>query len=90
MICVGIDVAKDKHDCFIAGSEGEVLADMFIIPNYMEGFKCLLGKNQACSTPEGQALQCCPLPRRKEGGVTPLHLRKIKEALPSRSLIPSR
>ena len=27
MICVGIDVAKDKHDCFILSSEGEVLAD---------------------------------------------------------------
>ena len=23
MICVGIDVAKDKHDCFILSSEGE-------------------------------------------------------------------
>ena len=22
MICVGIDVAKDKHDCFILSSEG--------------------------------------------------------------------
>ena len=26
MVCVGIDVAKDKHDCFILSSEGEVLA----------------------------------------------------------------
>ena len=25
MICVGIDVAKDKHDCFILSSEGVVL-----------------------------------------------------------------
>ena len=25
MIYVGIDVAKDKHDCFITNSEGEVL-----------------------------------------------------------------
>ena len=25
MICVGIDVAKDKHDCFITNSDGEVL-----------------------------------------------------------------
>lgn len=24
MICVGIDVAKDKHDCFILNSEGEI------------------------------------------------------------------
>ena len=28
MICVGIDVAKDKHDCFILSSEGEVLAEV--------------------------------------------------------------
>ena len=27
MIFVGIDVAKDKHDCFILNSEGTVLAD---------------------------------------------------------------
>ena len=32
MICVGIDVAKDKHDCFILNSEGVVLADVFTIP----------------------------------------------------------
>ena len=25
MIYIGIDVAKDKHDCFITNSEGEVL-----------------------------------------------------------------
>lgn len=42
MICVGIDVTKDKHDCFILNSEGEVLADVFTIPNSMEGFHCLL------------------------------------------------
>ena len=38
MICVGIDVAKDKHDCFILSSEGKVLADVFTIPNNAEGF----------------------------------------------------
>ena len=42
MICVGIDVAKDKHDCFILNSEGEVLADVFTIPNNAEGFHLLL------------------------------------------------
>ena len=42
MICVGIDVAKDKHDCFILNSEGEVLADVFTIPNNAEGFDTLL------------------------------------------------
>ncbi len=29
MICVGIDVAKEKHDCYIANSDGEVLAEVF-------------------------------------------------------------
>ena len=38
MICVGIDVSKDKHDCYIATSEGEVLADVFTVPNSMEGY----------------------------------------------------
>ncbi len=52
MVCVGIDVAKDKHDCFILNSESEVLADVFTIPNNMEGFRCLLERIQACSTPE--------------------------------------
>ena len=28
MICVGIDVAKDKHNCFILSSEGEALAEI--------------------------------------------------------------
>lgn len=44
MICVGIDVAKDKHDCFIISSEGEVLADVFTIPNNRTGFNTLLQK----------------------------------------------
>ena len=48
MICVGIDVAKDKHDCFILSSEGEVLADVFTIPNNAEGFDTLL-----------QVIRCC-------------------------------
>jgi transposase len=52
MICVGIDVAKDKHDCFVLNSEGEVLADVFTIPNNMEGFNCLLQKIRLCSTPQ--------------------------------------
>lgn len=50
MICVGIDVAKDKHDCFILNSEGAVLADVFTIPNNLEGFNTLLDKLRGCST----------------------------------------
>ena len=52
MICVGIDVAKDKHDCFILSSEGVALADVFTIPNSLEGFNILLDKLRACSTPQ--------------------------------------
>ena len=50
MICVGIDVAKDKHDCFIISSEGQVLADVFTIPNSMDGFHRLLQRIQECSS----------------------------------------
>ena len=39
MVCVGIDVAKDKHDCCILDSDGMVRADCFTIPNNMDGFK---------------------------------------------------
>ena len=52
MICVGIDVAKDKHDCFILSSEGVALADVFTIPNNLEGFHALLDKLRACSKPQ--------------------------------------
>ena len=51
MICVGIDVAKDKHDCFILSSEGEVLADVFTIPNNAEGFDTLLQSIRCCARP---------------------------------------
>lgn len=52
MISVGIDVAKDKHDCFILNSEGEVLADVFTISNNMDGFHCLLQRIRNCSSPQ--------------------------------------
>ena len=42
MIVVGIDAAKDKHDCFIINSDGEVLYDVFTIPNTLDGFNVLL------------------------------------------------
>ena len=51
MICVGIDVAKDKHDCFILSSEGAVLADAFTIPNNAEGFDTLLQTIRRCARP---------------------------------------
>ena len=49
MVCVGIDVAKDKHDCFILSSEGEVLADVFTIQNNAEGFNTLLQTISCCT-----------------------------------------
>lgn len=52
MICVGIDVAKDKHDCFILNSEGEVLADVFTIANNAEGFDTLLQTIRRCTQPD--------------------------------------
>lgn len=49
MIYVGIDVAKDKHDCFILSSDSEVLHDVFTIPNNIDGFHNLYQAIQAVS-----------------------------------------
>ena len=49
MICVGIDVAKDKHDCCILNSEGVALVDCFTFPNNLDGFKKLLKTIQDCT-----------------------------------------
>lgn len=54
MIFVGIDVAKDKHDCFILNSEGTVLADVFTIANNRIGFETLLSRIQSCSQGESK------------------------------------
>ena len=42
MICAGIDVAKDKHDCCIISSDGEFLSDVFTVENTQPGFDLLL------------------------------------------------
>jgi transposase len=44
MVYVGIDIAKNKHDCFIVNSDGEVLFDVFTIQNNIDGFEDLLFK----------------------------------------------
>ncbi len=44
MIYVGIDVAKDKHDCCILGSEADKLFPVFTIPNNKAGFDELYEK----------------------------------------------
>lgn len=38
MIYVGIDVSKDKHDCYIVNSDGEIIRDVFTIANNADGF----------------------------------------------------
>ena len=50
IVSVGIDVSKDKHDCFIQDSESEVLAEVFTIPNNMDGFRSLLEKIRSCTS----------------------------------------
>lgn len=52
VVSVGIDVAKDKHDCFIQSSEGEVLEDVFTISNNMDGFNILLEKIRSSTRPQ--------------------------------------
>ena len=41
MIYVGIDVAKDKHDCFAMNSDGEILIEKLTITNNIDGFETL-------------------------------------------------
>ena len=47
MIYVGIDVAKDKHDCFITNSDGKVLFPVFTIQNNRDGFDVLFSRIQS-------------------------------------------
>ena len=42
MIYIGIDVAKDKHDCFAISSDGEVLFEKLTIKNTLDGFNLLI------------------------------------------------
>lgn len=51
MILVGIDVAKDKHDCFIMNSDGEILAKAFTFSNNLNGFNFLYDKISSVSKP---------------------------------------
>ena len=49
MIYVGIDVAKDKHDCFITNSDGDVLFKSFTFPNNRDGFETLFQRIESVS-----------------------------------------
>ena len=53
MIYVGIDVAKDKHDCFITNADSEVLFKVFTIANNLDGFNDLYQKI------ESVMYECC-------------------------------
>lgn len=44
MVYVGIDVAKDKHDCYIVSSEGETPFGNFTITNNLDGFELLFSR----------------------------------------------
>lgn len=41
MIYIGIDVAKDKHDCCIIDSDGVIINDYLSISNTRDGFELL-------------------------------------------------
>ena len=49
MIYVGIDVAKDKHDCFITNTNGEILFNAFTVANNRDGFEFLFQRIQSVS-----------------------------------------
>ena len=49
MIYVGIDVAKNKHDCCILGSTGETLYEAFTFANTRQGFAKLWSAIKAVS-----------------------------------------
>ena len=50
MIYAGIDVAKDKHDCLIVNSDGQVLIPVFTFSNSEIGFKEMLDNIKACGS----------------------------------------
>ena len=52
MIYVGIDAAKDKHDCCILGSSGQMIQETFTFQNNREGFEQLMTVIQRCSEAE--------------------------------------
>jgi len=48
MIYVGIDVAKEKNDCHIITSKGEILIGLLAFPNTREGFELLYETVRKC------------------------------------------
>lgn len=52
MLCVGIDVAKRKHDCCIIDSDALKTVESFTFPNSREGFDMLLSKISELGIPK--------------------------------------
>jgi len=48
MICVGIDISKYKHDCFILTDFGDVINESFSFTNNAEGFGRLQAELERC------------------------------------------
>ena len=61
MVYVGIDVAKDKHDCFITNSDGEFLFRSFTIPNPDKPEKFILYISPLCYSKEKGGFPLCYL-----------------------------
>lgn len=49
MIYVGIDIAKDKHDCCVLDANGKMISKVFTISNNKEGFDTLYQKISTAS-----------------------------------------
>jgi Transposase and inactivated derivatives len=49
LIYVGIDVAKDKHECIVSNTDGLILFKPFTIANNRSGFDDLFSKLKSCS-----------------------------------------
>ena len=61
MIYVGIDVAKDKHDCCILGPDIEELFQVFTIRNNSDGYGELFHKIESVSKGEYEIFALCVL-----------------------------
>lgn len=44
MIYVGVDVSKNKHDCYVMNDEGKTIYSAFTIQNTMDGFEELMNR----------------------------------------------
>ena len=72
MIYVGIDVAKDKHDCFITNSDGKVLYNSFTFSNNRKGFESLFQRITSVS----EELNWSYVKKKYKLNVTNFHIRQ--------------